>query len=116
MKRLLLSLLFLPTLAFGQANPPGNGATWTISDPTGITRFEMSFDAGAFSPTIPPLPTPVSGVYKTTFPASLTLTVHTVSLRACNVAGCGPASVAAGFTFAGFAPTVTPANVTIILQ
>lgn len=116
MKLLSSFLLLLPLTAFGQTNPPGNGASWTISDPTGITRFEQSFDAGAFSPTIPALPTPVSGVYKTSFPNTLSLGVHTVSLRACNVAGCGPASVATGFTFVGFAPTVTPGNVLIILQ
>lgn len=119
MKKLLLLSLFLPTLAFGQTNPPANAITFTVSpNANGVTRFEQSFDTGTtWAPTIPPLPSPVSGVYTTSFPATLTIgSVFTVQLRACNLAGCAPASVPVGFTYAGAKPTTVINNVTPILQ
>lgn len=63
---------------------------------------------------VPPIPTPVSGVYTFDFPSTLTVATHTVAIRACNSAGCGPASVSVGFTFVPFAaaPTVAPAALT----
>ena len=113
----ILAILASPT--FAQTSPPANNFNFTLSgSASGITRFEATYDGGAtWAPTLPPLPSPVGGVYNTDAPASLTVgNTYSIALRACNTAGCGAASSSLGFTFVGFKPTATVNSITPLVR
>jgi hypothetical protein len=123
MKRLAGILLMLASLsAFGQVpivtqnNSPAIDYLTTDLTAFAVTRFEMQLDSGSFSSIGLPATTddaktlPGAHTYAGPKLGTLGLSVgsHSFAARACNVTGCGAASLPLTFTYA---PTVvTPAN------
>jgi hypothetical protein len=80
-----------------------------------VTGFEAQWDGGTWQPLAAQQFTdtgtqPGHASYR--FSPAFTNGNHTVSLRACNVFGCGPASTPFGFGYAvSSAPTAQPVNI-----
>ena len=118
MRRLLclLFVLALPGLVSAQTATPGQSLAWDFPTASAelVTRFEVNYDGtGYVSVGLVPHPTTANQFYAP-IPALVT-GQHTVLVRACNAAGCGPDSALFTFPMVAGAPSAVPSgSVTII--
>lgn len=113
----LLVCTALPVRAQAPVLGPNEAIGWDYADldvsTYQVNRFEAAYDGGAFATVGMVVSVQSAGIttYKTT-PTPQNGT-HTVAIRACNVAGCGPASSPFGFVVLS-APPSAPVNLHIV--
>lgn len=114
---LALAVSIVTLHAQGQVLGPNEAVGWDYADidvsTYQVNRFEAAYDGGAFATVGMVVSVQSAGIttYKTT-PTQQNGT-HTVAIRACNVAGCGPASSPFGFVVLS-APPNAPVNLHIV--
>ena len=118
-----IGTVFAAAVLFGsilaaQTAIPGQSLAWSFPTASAelVTRFEVNYDnTGYVSAGFTAHPTTANQFYAT-IPA-LTTGQHSVQIRACNAAGCGP-DMTTPFTFSMVAgvPTVVQSGSVLIIQ
>lgn len=109
---LLLALLALASPAAAQTPvTTANHIAFDQSDYANVTRFEVRVDTGAWVDIGKPAATGTANTVTTPLPA-MTVGPHTLTVRACNAAGCSAAST--GINVVMVAIPQVPANPRVV--